>query len=393
VPTWSPDGAVIAVSIHSPADSSRRLITLSVKAGTEKSLGSQRWLTLVGLGWLADGTGLLATGRDFETRNLQVWLVSYPEGNVRKVTNDLSSYSGVSLTADGKTLASVQGESLANIWLVPEGDSSKARRITLETGRDEGRSGLSLTPDGKIIYSARSTGIWDLWVVDGDGKNNRQLTLNTRGNFWPVVTSDGSHIVFISLRSGATGIWKTTREGGNPQQLVSGQGIVSKPVLSPDGRWIVYERTGDDRITRIWKVSIDGGDPSQLTHEYSEKPSVSPDGKFMICKYGRSLVDANRRIALMSVDGGAPLKTFDWPAVLKSNVVRWSADGRGLIYVDSRDRVYNLWTQPLDGSLPRPVTDFSSDQIFTFDVSRDGKVFALSRGRESSDVVLISNFK
>jgi hypothetical protein len=45
-----------------------------------------------------------------------------------------------------------------------------------------------------------------------------------------------------------------------------------------------------------------------------------------------------------------------------------------------------------DGA-PRKVTDFKSDSIFWFDFSRDGKQLALARGTQTSDVVLISNFR
>jgi hypothetical protein len=39
------------------------------------------------------------------------------------------------------------------------------------------------------------------------------------------------------------------------------------------------------------------------------------------------------------------------------------------------------------------LTDFKTDQIFWFDFSRDGKQLALSRGTQTSDVILIRDFK
>jgi hypothetical protein len=39
------------------------------------------------------------------------------------------------------------------------------------------------------------------------------------------------------------------------------------------------------------------------------------------------------------------------------------------------------------------TTDFKADQIFWFDFSRDGKQLALSRETETSDVILIRDFK
>ena len=98
----------------------------------------------------------MVSGRSPEMRQLQIWLLSYPGGEVRRVTNDLSSYVGLSLTADGQTLASVQGERLVNIWAAPGADADRARRVTTEAGRDEGLGGLAWTPDGRVVYAARA---------------------------------------------------------------------------------------------------------------------------------------------------------------------------------------------------------------------------------------------
>ncbi|HEY0083212.1 MAG TPA: protein kinase [Pyrinomonadaceae bacterium] len=47
----------------------------------------------------------------------------------------------------------------------------------------------------------------------------------------------------------------------------------------------------------------------------------------------------------------------------------------------------------LDGGPPRQLTDFKTDQTFSFDWSRDGKLLALARGTQTSDVVMITDFK
>jgi Tol biopolymer transport system component len=73
--------------------------------------------------------------------------------------------------------------------------------------------------------------------------------------------------------------------------------------------------------------------------------------------------------------------------------VRWSTDGRALTYIDNRGGVSNIWSQPLDGGKPAQLTDFKSDQILTFDWSRDGHRLACVRGLMSSDVILISDLK
>ena len=72
-------------------------------------------------------------------------------------------------------------------------------------------------------------------------------------------------------------------------------------------------------------------------------------------------------------------------------VFRWTPDGRAILYVDEKGGVGNIWSQPVDGGKPVQVTDFKTDVIFTFDLSRDGKWLVLSRGSGfTGDVVMMS---
>jgi eukaryotic-like serine/threonine-protein kinase len=388
-PAWSPDGQTIVCSRYSSSDNSRLLVQISVKDGRENLVASPGWLSLPGISWLQDGSGLLVTARDFETKLLQVWLVTYPEGKLRRITNDLSSYIGISLTQDGKTLASVQSERLSNIWTMPAGNVAAARRLTF--GKDDGYAGMT-TSGSRIVYDSRMSGLWNLWIVNEDGTNNHQLTFNARDSRAPCVTSNGRHIVFVSNRSGKYELWKMDVDGGNPRQLTDSQGIAGLPNCSPDGKSVVYQVSEGSKAT-IWKVGIEGGAPVQLTTEDSGRPVVSPDSKLFACEYGEASGHAGSKLALVSIDGGPPAKILDLPSVVRSPVYRWLPDGRSLVYIDSVNRVYNLWSQSLDSGPPKQLTDFSSDQIFRFDLTPDGKKIVLSRGREGSDVVLITNFR
>ncbi len=75
------------------------------------------------------------------------------------------------------------------------------------------------------------------------------------------------------------------------------------------------------------------------------------------------------------------------------NLVRWTPDGRGIAYIATRGGVSNIWSQPLDGGSPKQLTDFKTDRIFSFDWSPDGKWLVLARGTETSDVILIKEFR
>ncbi|MFN2453129.1 MAG: protein kinase [Pyrinomonadaceae bacterium] len=381
-PAWSPDGKIIAC----PAGTENELTVaaVSVESGEVVFFTSQKWLWLPQVAWLADGNHLLAVAVHDSAGGAtpQIWQISYPAGEAQRVSNDLNSYQSVSLTANSDALATVQSEFVANVWMMPSNDSARATQIT--QGRSINQT-PSWTPDGRIVYTSNANGNFDLYLTDARGSNPRQLTANSRFNGGPTISPDGRYIVFYSDRTGALNIWRMEVDGSNQTLLTLG----SKASFSPDGRWIVYEPPNSG----IWRMPFDGGEPVQLTERWSYYASISPDGRQVACFY-KAATDSPIQIAVLPDEGGQPTKIFDPAAGAETLAnLRWSADGRAIVYVITRNGVSNLWAQPVDGGQPKQITNFTSDRIFWFDFSRDGKQLALSRGTINSDVVLINNFK
>lgn len=389
---WSPKGDSIATVYLSQGDSHDHLSEVSVADGTERPVASQPWLRLRGVAWLPDASGLVVSGRDFDAQHSQLWQIDYPGGTTRRVTNDLSNYQGATLTSDGRSVLSVQENYVSNVWAGSAAKDAPAKQITTELGRDEGMSGVAVAPDGKLIYTVRLKGDQDIWAINADGTGNRALTFNAKANFSPVVSPDGRFIVFVSTRAGNFDIWRMDVDGGNPLQLTSSPDQDGDPNISPDGKFVYFHAIDKERVSTIWRVPIDGGRTVQLTDYYSRRPVVSPDGLSFVCETGASSADAAPKLAVLPAEGGAAAQVLNLPMVVKSRTIRWSGDGKGLIFAESKNRVDNLWLQPLDGGTPVRLTNFESDRIFRFDVSAAGRV-AMARGNENSDVVMVRNFR
>jgi len=201
------------------------------------------------------------------------------------------------------------------------------------------------------------------------------------------VSPDGRYIVFMSDRAGAPHIWRMDIDGGNLKQLTD-KHDEEDPALSRDGKWVAYTMYLNKGT--IWKVGIDGGEPTQITDRFSENAAFSPDGKQIVCLYLAEPA-GSRSLALLPSEGGQPVETLPFTGPITK--LRWTVDGRALVYGATRNGVTNLWAQPIDGSPPKQLTNFASELIFSFDLSRDGKQVAMSRGTQTSDVVLINNFK
>jgi eukaryotic-like serine/threonine-protein kinase len=385
-PAWSPDGKLIACSVVTSQGAYNNVILVDVSQRTQKLLSPQGWDWIHNTRWLSDGSGIIMSAKAQDASFVQVWLVSYPSGEARSVTSDLSEYYSLSLTADSNALVGEQDQSLTNIWIVPQGDSNHATQLTSGAGR---YFDLSWTSDGKILYASDASGSADIWEMQADGKAQKQLTVNTGRNYAPVASPDGRYVVFHSNRAGGTwNIWRMDRDGSNPKQLTFDKSGSTFPQISTDGQWVVYEQA-----KQVWKLPIDGGTPVQLTGKTSLRPVVSPDGKLVACWQSDERSNPTWRIALIPFAGGEPLRSFDVPqaAVSWDTTVRWTPDGHALTY-RSPDSFTNIWKQPLDGGKPVQLTDFKSEQIFEFAWSRDGQLL-VSRGLLTRDVVLIADLK
>ncbi|MGH9968230.1 MAG: hypothetical protein ACREBG_10420 [Pyrinomonadaceae bacterium] len=382
--SWSPDGKTIASPVASSSQNYMSVVTVSVASGELQFFTPRKWYIVRQAIWF-DANTILATTSEQAGLPYNIWRISYPSGEATKLTNDLNSYPTISLTSDSKLLAAVMTEVDNNVWLMPAFDAARAEQIT--KGHNLVGS-PALTPDGKIIYPLKATSGADLYLFDPSNGNHKQLTADAGDNLSPSVSGDGRYIVFRSDRTGAPHIWRIDMDGSNPKQLTDKYQNYD-PHASPDGHWVVY-MSCLNKCT-VWKVQIDGGQPLQITDRYSSSPVFSPDGKQIACGY-LGQPTAPFTLAILPSDGGAPIKTFAFPTGVDTNL-RWTSEGRALVYGVTRNGVTNLWAQPINGSATKQLTNFTSERIFNFDFSLDRKQIVLSRGTSTSDVVLISNFR
>lgn len=391
-PAWSPDGRVIAVQAENGSSGNLYpgIVAVDAESGRETPIGRPQWGRVGRMAWLADGSALIACANLPSSNNTQIWKISYPGGQARRITHDLNSYSGLGLTADGTTLVTTSNSSPSNLWVAPQGDSGRARQITFGTGGADGQAGMAWLSQDKIVYAAHLSGESDLWTVSAKDSNPQGLAGPSGADYSaPSVCGDGKAIVFSVVSQGKINVWKANADGSGVAPLTHGSSDFF-PVCSPDGQWVIFDSIQSGQIT-LWKIPSEGGKAAQLTHYGSQIPAISPDSQRIAFLDIADL--KNLKIAIIPVSGGEPVKTFPYNANPPHGIayLRWSPDGRSIDYVDRRKGVSNIWAQPIDGGPPRQVTHFDSGSIFNFAWSKNGDL-ALSRGTQTSDAVLIKNF-
>jgi len=390
-PSWSPDGKLIACAGGSIVLGKAKMGVLTVKVtdGTSQEFAPPAWSWVGQVAWLPDGSGLALVSWNEETPQLidQLWLLSYPGGETRRITTDLEGFGGVSLAGDASTLVALRADRHTGLWLTPRGAESPARQIATGFNDPAGGEFLALTPDGKIVYSSSVGGHPDLWMMEKDGTRKKQLTDDAAEEEHPVLTADGRHIYFGSKRTGAPHIWRVEIDGTNLTQITSGAGELS-PSLTPDGRWLIYSNVAEN--FSLWKVAVAGGAPVRLTDKAALNPTLSPDGKWVAC-YLKNIPDAPLQLTQLSINGDAPAKVLDAPSLVNYPPLRWTPDGRAITYVKTLAGVSNIWGQAPEGGPAKQLTNFTTDQIFRFAWAPDGERLLCERGTVRRDIVALSN--
>lgn len=386
-PAWSPDGKTIAcpVMITDGEGEYQSIWGFPTDGGAGRPLAFERWQSVGRMDWLADGSGLLTIAAELGANSTQqIWYISYPKGAARRVTNDLSDYRDLSLTTDAKTLIAVQSKRRANIQVAQSSDMAHPRQLT-NTNYD-GLGGISWTPDGKLVYTLQAGGEQNLWLTGLDSGEPKQLTAHAGLNRQPVVSPDGRYIVFVSNRTGRYHLWRIDADGKHPQELTHGAED-GEPDFSLDSQSVIY-RSMVSGTAYLFRVAITGGEPVRLTDKTSGLPAVSPDGK-LIAFYYRTAPAAKNQIAIMPIAGGEPKLICDLPA--HYGQLHWMPDGSAIAFADRQSEQGNIWSQPLDGGPAKQLTYWRPDPIFSFNWSRDGRWLAYADGALTSDVILISD--
>lgn len=389
---WSPKDDTLACAVMNNTGEGFYMTVVGYGAddGKEKRLTEKRWNVVTSVAWTADGRGLLLTANDGLGLPQQVWHVSALDGATRRITNDLNSYTGVSLTNNSAALLAVQTDTVSALWTAPanpDATLSDFREGFSEVGEIPA---VGWTSEGDMIYQSAAGGAQELWIFDAAGKGRKQLTVGALVSGF-AVSPDGRHVVVVSNRAGRPNLWRlNAHDGGGAKQLTAGDGEV-RPSFASDGQFVFYQKGFGDVLSSVWKVPIEGGEAQQITEPHNTYPDVSPDGNHIVYSYMDTAAGdvPQWRMGIAASDSGKRLRSFAVHSSVTNRVTRWTPDGRGLTYLSTVGGVSNLWLQPLDGGPARQLTKFDSLRIETFDWSRDGKAIAVIRGVRTSDVVLV----
>jgi serine/threonine protein kinase/Tol biopolymer transport system component len=377
-PAWSPDGKTIALIGFERVGSA----TVSQAIFVDSTTGSERSITLPdagssdGIEWIDKGHVIVSLAGTTAVPS-QLWLLSYPEGKWSRVTNDLSNYASLSVSASRDSIATARWENRIGI-VVQDGDKTfDVVPATTLVGGNLAWAGdrllyVSATPGGRPFISA---------IRPGSSSPSQELIPNAQA---PAATADGQTIAFLRVENGRQAIWRADGEGRHAVEVVSSG--ASGPVMLPNGRQLVFGSM-QNGYQSPWIVSIEGGKPVPVVKRYASNVRFSRDGRSMAFFAN----DERGRAITLMCDSPECRSMREIPVPATGSVLGWTPDGSALAYVLRS----NIWAQPLGGSSPYQVTRFAEDDrtIADYEWSGDGKRLAISRGTRTWDIVLFRGIK
>ena len=393
---WSPDSSTIAVGIDEQAEGNMNALSLvGMKQGTEHRFihGTIVW----GFAWLPDGSGLLyaSPGAGSKLGPSQLWIFTLPNGEPRRLTNDLNEYQDVSLTEDGRNLISRQKQMSSSIWIASAANPSQAQELP-GSGQMDGVRGLAWLPQGHLLYQGSEIES-QIWQMDADGSHRQQLTRLSGSSDDAVATSDGAVVLFTHFGNGTQsfGIWRINADGTEAKPVITDKTSVWNPEVSRDGKWIVYVSNAGGTM----KAPAQGGTGFSLDPD-GGYATISCDARWIAFEHEDRKAKRDL-IEIVAADGRGLPRFLPFPSEdqvpSESNMgdlpIRWTASGDALTYVRSKDGVSNLWSQPINGGPAKKITNFTSGLIWRHAWSCDGKYLALARGSLSIDAVMLTDLR
>ncbi len=403
--TWSPDGKRITYSLFTLGDALGTIKSFDIAKKEAEPLATFKNELVFDIAWLPGGQWLLARYEQKGPSYLrsQIGLVPQAGGQIQPITRDTNTYDTLTVSADGKTAATVQVRNASSLSLLPGAGAQENTTVQPLTQVQDVQS-VAWAADGKLMVSDGQS----VRQMNLDG--GQQSTILNDPNSWimDMARCGDRYIVFVWPFHGGTNqvhIWRTNADGSNPTQLTNG-GFENYPVCSPDGKWVYYY--GNSGPHYSMRVPLEGGQPEavpasdvQGMYGMGAGEALSPDGKRLV--FDAEINTSNlqtvvSKLALVTLDSSsqsAPIFLQPDPRMAAgggtgfTDAMTFTPDGKSVAYIIRDKGVDNIFVQPLDGSPGHQITNFTSEHIAEFQWSPDGKTLAVARAQNTSDVVLL----
>jgi serine/threonine protein kinase/Tol biopolymer transport system component len=203
-----------------------------------------------------------------------------------------------------------------------------------------------IDPSGRrLVVSRFLGGKGDVWLMDPHRGAATRLTFDPALATNPTWSADGRRVFFLSTRGGGTSLFEKPVAGPGGEQLILRDGGMPLSA-SPDGRFVLYTRTGSSTGNDVWALPLAGDDrkpfPVLQTTADERAAEFSPDGRWIAYEsnesgrfeiYIRSFPAAGETLEVSTTGGTQP---------------QWRHDEKELYYIalDARLMAVSVTASP-----------------------------------------------
>ena len=297
-------------------------------------------------------------------------------GNIRQLTNGGENAEAY-WSPDGKRIifqTTREPYKCDQIFLM-NADGSNQHLVS--TGKGRTTCGYFLPDNKHIVYASthlagdacptppdRSKGyVWgvfpgyDIFEATDDGKIEKRLTDTPGYDAEATVNFKSGQIVYTSLASGDLDLWTMRPDGSGKKQLTKAAGYDGGPVLSRDGKKVVwrahrpqtpkdmdtYKSLLAENLTAPMKMELlvansDGSDAKQITNFgcASFAPTFTPDGKRILFASNKHECDSRHfELYLINVDGTGLEQVTHFGGF--TAFPEFSPDGKTVVFASDKD--------------------------------------------------------
>ena len=194
-----------------------------------------------------------------------------------------------------------------------------------------------------IYFVSDRTGHKEIWVMDPDGKNQKQITHFNSISVEPAVSPDGSKIAFTSWVKGGPRIFVFSVDPVRDLNFYNQSASVnSSPAFTPDGKQIIYSSSAPgSKCCRIFVANLDGTGfrPISSLTTIETEPKVNPKtGSEIVYTSGRS---GPQQIYRMNMDGADNERLSDGTG--EAGNAQWHPDGQLIAFAWTRGFAESAW--------------------------------------------------